>query len=90
MFNIDYNFYQTSLSVLITCLLDNIYEYYMEKLHVNHFLEKRGLKVKQPTWQVLYIFMNYFYRSLTFLILCVFIYLFNYLVRKLVRCIFKP
>ena len=35
------NFNLISLSILITCLLDNV-ECYGEKLHVNHLLEWNG------------------------------------------------
>ena len=34
----DNNFYLISLSILITCLLNNV-EVWEEKLHVNHFQE---------------------------------------------------
>ena len=35
----DNNFYLTSLNILITCLLNNVWIQYLEKLHVDHFWE---------------------------------------------------
>ena len=40
----DNNFHQISLSILVTCLLNNVWILYREKLHVNHFWELKGLQ----------------------------------------------
>ena len=42
MLDQQHNFNVRSLDILITCLLDNIYGYYKEKLHVNLFWEPKS------------------------------------------------
>ena len=39
MLDQDDNFDMISLSILVTCVLNNVYIYYKEKFHVNHFWE---------------------------------------------------
>ena len=40
----DNNLHQISLSILVTCLLNNVWMLYREKLHVNLFWELKGLQ----------------------------------------------
>ena len=36
------NFSQISLSILITCLMDNVYGYFRGKLHIDHLWELKS------------------------------------------------
>ena len=42
MLDQDENFDMITLSILITCLLDNVWIYHKEKLYVNHLGESKG------------------------------------------------
>ena len=42
MLNQDNNFCLISLSILITCVQDNVWIFFREKLYANHFWELKG------------------------------------------------